>query len=207
MAALARFLYATLAPLIRFWFHVCIIGAEKLPKEGRAILATNHNNASEPVVIAVAFPRRIAFMAKEELFTWNAAFGRLLRSFGAFPVRRGTGDTSAIRESIKALSEDKILSIQIEGHRNRGNRLPPKPGVGMIATRAQAPVYPTAVITRKRGLWYHSTIIIGDPFCPEEVAGTHGEKYQAIAQRASDEIWQLYDAFVAAEEKPSQAAR
>ena len=41
---------------------------EKLPKEGSVLLASNHLSNWDPVILAISLPRKLHFMAKEELF-------------------------------------------------------------------------------------------------------------------------------------------
>ncbi|MEI3551619.1 MAG: hypothetical protein V8Q17_03230 [Acutalibacteraceae bacterium] len=51
-------------------------------------------------------------MAKEELFVKHGkAVNGFLRTLGAFPVKRGSGDTKAIEQAIEILEQGGLLGI------------------------------------------------------------------------------------------------
>lgn len=89
-------------------------------------------------------------MAKEELFS-HRIFGGLIRSLGAFPVKRGEGDTEAIRVAIKCLENGEAVLMFPEGTRGDGITMNPiNRGVGMIAKKTGAPVLPVGVVGTNR---------------------------------------------------------
>ena len=57
----------------------------------------------DPILLGVSVKKRpIRYMAKEELFVKHGkAVNRFLRTLGAFPVKRGSGDTKAIEQQLK----------------------------------------------------------------------------------------------------------
>ena len=65
-----------------------VAGREHVPRRGGVVLAANHVRYAVPPLIGCAAPRPIHFMAKSELFT-HRFFAALIRTLGAFPVRRG----------------------------------------------------------------------------------------------------------------------
>lgn len=115
----------------------------KVPKTGPLILAANHVNAVEvPILFTELMPRPITGLAKIE--SWdNKAKGWLFSLWGAIPVRRGTADLSAFRESLEALAAGRILAIAPEGTRSYDGQLGPgNSGIIMLAVRSGAPVLP-----------------------------------------------------------------
>jgi 1-acyl-sn-glycerol-3-phosphate acyltransferase len=100
---------------LRLRFRLQAKGLEHIP-EGACILAMNHTSNYDPLLVGIYTPRKMHIMAKEELFT-NRLFGRLLRGLGAFPVKRGQGDTKALKHTLKLLGEGKLFAIFIEGTR------------------------------------------------------------------------------------------
>lgn len=127
------------------FFRFKVSGVENIPAGG-AIVAANHISLWDPPVIGCALPRQIHFMAKEELFT-NSAFSWLIHKLGAFPVKRGSPDRTAIRTAITLLKEGSILGIFPEGTRSKNGILgAPEPGLALIAIKAGVPIVPTAVI-------------------------------------------------------------
>ena len=117
-----------------------IVGRENVPLDGPVILAPIHLSHFDPPVVACASPRALSFIAKEELFR-PFLLGPLIRSLGAFPVRRGVLDKSAIRLAIERLQEGGTLIMFPEGTRGDGKTmLPLQSGVAMIAKRSGAAV-------------------------------------------------------------------
>ena len=122
-----------------------IVGRENVPKEGPVILAPIHVSFFDPPVVSCASPRAVSFMAKEELFK-PPVFGRLIRSLGAFPVRRGVVDKSSIRLAIERLKAGGALIMFPEGTRGDGKTmLPLQSGVAILAKRSGAAVVPVGV--------------------------------------------------------------
>ena len=116
-------------------------------------------------------------MAKEELFH-NKFVSAVIRSLGAFPVHRGSGDTQAINNAEVLLQNENVLGIFIEGTRSKtGELLRPKSGAAMLAFQTQKPVVP-ACISCKGGkmpkLFRKVTISYSDPISPEELGLKEG---------------------------------
>ena len=123
-------------------------------------------------------------MAKEELFD-HPIFGRLIWSLGAYPVRRGAGDTESIRKTISLLEEGEAVLVFPEGTRGDGETLNPiNKGVAMFAKRTNAPVIPVGVVGthlvmprgKSKGQKHRMTIIYGTPFTYKEVTEGHPDK-------------------------------
>ncbi|NLT96051.1 MAG: 1-acyl-sn-glycerol-3-phosphate acyltransferase [Clostridia bacterium] len=147
---------------------------EKIPPEGPVLLASNHVSNWDPVILAIALPRKLHFMAKEELFK-IFIIGSIIRKLGTFPVKRGAADRNAIRESLKVLNENKVLCIFPEGTRGKpGKLLPFQPGVTLIAHKANAPLVPIGLSGTNnilvKGLRVKVKLLIGDPIYPAQLA-------------------------------------
>jgi len=95
-----------------------VTGRDHVPRTGGVILVSNHLNNVDPPILSASLPRRIAFMAKEELYYARNASGFLARTFGAFPVRRGELDRRALKEALKVLRQGLILGLFPEGTRS-----------------------------------------------------------------------------------------
>lgn len=172
-----------------FVFRLKFVGQEKLPAEGGVIVAFNHKSNFDPVVAGLSCKRKLRFMAKEELFK-NPLFGALIKALGAFPVRRGKGDIGAIKSSLKILGEGNVMLMFPEGHRIKdGRKVKAKPGVALIAQRAQVPVVPVCISGEYK--WMHKiTVTYGKLISLEEYYGQklEQEKIQQIADNVLDEI-------------------
>jgi len=129
-------------------FRFCklkVEGAERMPKEGGVIIASTHTATLDPVILGCAFPRPLTFMAKEELFRFPP-FAALIRTLGAFPVKRGEPDRRALRKAVSLLRQGRCLVIFPEGTRNPNWQLrPPELGVALLAAWAKVPVLPVAI--------------------------------------------------------------
>lgn len=120
-------------------------GIENVPEEGAFILAVNHKSNYDPVIAGAYCPRRLTFMAKEELFE-NPVFGDLIKRLGAFPVKRGRGDVGAIKDAFAVLKNGNVLLMFPQGHRMKsGVRGKAQTGVAMIAYKMKVPVVPMCI--------------------------------------------------------------
>jgi len=141
-----------------------IRGAENIPRQGGFLLVSNHISYWDPIIIGCALPksRRIYFMAKQELFK-IPVLGRLINMLGAFPVKRGGADRTAIRTALDHLSGGRVVGIFPEGTRSKNeDMLDPHRGAAMLSTRASVPVLPVAVIG-SRGYLSKVSIVFGSP--------------------------------------------
>ncbi len=128
-------------------YHIHVIGGENIPREkGGYIIASNHVSNNDPPVVGITFKGKYTFMAKEELFHMNPIFTWLITKLGAFPVKRGAKDTSAIDRALESLKEGRIFVIFPEGTRSKDGTLGrAKSGVTLIAAQAKVPVVPVYV--------------------------------------------------------------
>ena len=130
--------------ILKLLYRIKVVGLENLPNEGGYILAANHRCLLDPIFIAAELNHRVYFMAKKELFWFP--FGALLRALGAFPVKRGEGDHSAVEKADNIIKEKKILGIFPEGTRSKtGQPLRPKSGIAVIAKDTSADILPVGI--------------------------------------------------------------
>ncbi len=128
------------------FFRYRVTGLDHLPIHGGYIVAANHLSLWDPPLLAAVLPAQVHYMAKQELFQ-IPVFSTVIRSCGAFPVKRATADRVAIRTAIHLLQADKIVGIFPEGTRSKtGKLLKPEAGLELIANKAQVPVIPVALI-------------------------------------------------------------
>jgi 1-acyl-sn-glycerol-3-phosphate acyltransferase len=143
-------LYAILKPLavvlMRLLFRVEVLHAERVPATGPLLLVSNHSSLLDPPLVGGVCPRRLAFLAKAELFG-IPLFGRLLLALGARPVRREGTDAPALRTALRVLERDGALLIFPEGTRSQreGVLREAKAGAGMLAVMSGAAVVPVYV--------------------------------------------------------------
>lgn len=138
---------------------ITVSGAENVPSAGPVLFCPNHQSDCDPAAMYIASPRRdIYFMAKEELFGIRI-FGAMIRSFGSFPVKRGTADRGAIREAEGVLGQDNALVIFPEGRLSEtGDLLEFQLGAAMIAIRSGATIIPVGIAHTRDFMPYSAVI-------------------------------------------------
>ena len=178
--------------LFRIIFRIRIEGRENISKDGALIICSNHISNFDPIMIAIAIPRPVSFMAKKELFS-NKFLEKLFLSLNAFPVDRKGSDLSAIRSSLKVLKEEKILGIFPEGTRVYKMDLDSiKSGIGLIAIKGQAPVVPIYIDSKYKP-FSKVKITIGQTMNFEDLYGKrlNSEEYGNISKEIMKSIYIL----------------
>ena len=145
-------------------------GKQNVPREGPLIVVANHLSLADPPLLSASMPRRIVFMAKEELFGWHP-LSPLVRSFGTIRVRKNLADRRALTQARQVLSRGMALGMFPEGSRSRDHTLQPAyPGAALLALNTSTPILPVAITgTEKVGgmgwlLRRRIEVNIGQPF-------------------------------------------
>jgi 1-acyl-sn-glycerol-3-phosphate acyltransferase len=185
--------------LERVLFGFRVTGRERVPISGAVIIASNHVSYCDPPVVGSAVPREVYFLAKEELFR-NKAFGWLIRQYNAIALRRAVGDIGAVKKAVELLKQGRAILMFPEGTRSLSGRLlKPKPGVGLIACMAGAPIVPAYVtgtsklrdaFLRRVGL----TVVFGEPLGAgefREVCSSDHERYEKLTEEVMRRIEDL----------------
>jgi 1-acyl-sn-glycerol-3-phosphate acyltransferase len=135
----------TIGSAVKLFARLRVYGAQRMPRNGGIVAASNHFSWIDPPALGAASPRTLYFMAKVEAHR-VPGLGQLLRSFGAFPVRRGESDREAVRTMRGIVRAGHALGMFAEGARQRGG-LPGlvQPGAAMVAITEEVPVIPAAI--------------------------------------------------------------
>ena len=122
-----------------------VYGKDRVPPTGGCVVASNHFSWLDPVVLGVASPRVIYYMAKIEAHR-IPGLGAFIRAFGCFPVRRGESDRDAVRTMRKIVADGHALGLFVEGTRQRsGVPGEVQPGAAMVALQEAVPILPVAI--------------------------------------------------------------
>jgi 1-acyl-sn-glycerol-3-phosphate acyltransferase len=172
---MGRFQWAAtrvMGPLLSSAYRLRVVGAERVPAAGPAVLASNHASLLDVPALVVAVPRPVWFMAKVELFRGPLS-SRFFHELGGFPVRRGGHDPAAVRTGLAVLERGRLLAMYPEG--TRGRVLQGfLPGAAWMALATGAPLIPVGVAGTAEALPRGSfvprrsriTVTIGDPLEP-----------------------------------------
>lgn len=151
-----------------------VVGRENVPRKGPVIVASNHLNNADPPFVTRALGRYPVFMAKKEMLEMPL-FGLGFRAWGAFPVRRGEVDLSAMRAATRVVGRGDMLLMFPEGTRSRTGGLGRgRSGTARVALRTGVPILPVAITGSESIKWpgfflrprqvRHIRVVIGEPF-------------------------------------------
>ncbi|GLY54352.1 lysophospholipid acyltransferase family protein [Lentzea sp. NBRC 102530] len=194
--------HVLLGPILRLFFQPKIIeGAENIPKDGGAILASNHLAVSDSFFLPLMLSRRVTFPAKIEYFTGTGIKGKLQKWFfsgvGQVPIDRSSASAAqgALDTGVRIVREGKLLGIYPEGTRSPDARLyKGKVGVAWIALESGAPVIPVAMFGTDKAnpigsrMWkpHPIRIKIGKPLDFSRYEGLSGDRF--VLRSITDEI-------------------
>ncbi|MFY7806753.1 MAG: lysophospholipid acyltransferase family protein [Limnoraphis robusta] len=185
--------------MFHLYFRGRIHGLERMPQQGRVIIVSNHASDFDPPIVASSMARPVAFMAKEELFK-VPILKDAIRLYGAYPVKRGASDRSAIRAALDSLEQGWAAGLFLEGTRTPDGRIhDPKLGAALIAAKAEAPLLPVCVWGTHAILQEGSgmprpvpvTVRVGELIDPPR--STQRQELEAITQKCADILNGLHD--------------
>lgn len=123
-----------------------VAGSGYVPDKGPFILASNHLSNIDPVLLGTISKIKLSYMAKSELFSFPL-FSWILKHSNAFPVKRNTADSAAIRRAVEILKGGRGLVVFPEGTRGAGLRddFRVNRGIGFLARVAGVPIVPAYI--------------------------------------------------------------
>jgi 1-acyl-sn-glycerol-3-phosphate acyltransferase len=190
-----------IGPWLRVLFRPWTDNMDAVPKEGAAILVSNHLSFSDSFFLPLVCPRPITFLAKQEYFTGKGIKGLISKAFftgvGQVPIDRTSGRAAeaAITTGVRILREGHLLGIYPEGTRTADGRLyRGKTGVARMALEAQVPVIPVAMIGtyeiqppgRVRPSIRRVGVVFGEPLDFSRYEGLESDRF--VLRSVTDEI-------------------
>ena len=195
-------LYTILRPvawlIFKCLFFVSHKGKENLPSTGSYILASNHLSLIDPVFLGLGVSKRkVHYMAKAELFR-NKFMAWFCRSLGAFPVKRGAMDVSAMKTAIDELTKGHIVGIFPQGKRVRESKISRyKSGFALMASKSNCLVVPAYIKTKNQriSIFRKVSVTFGKPMTLQDLGYSDGntENLHLMAQRLMEETERLAD--------------
>lgn len=148
-------------------------GKENYPREGAALLVSNHLGDSDGVIGIAFSPRSVEYLAKSELYDFPVV-GWLMRAYGMIWIHRGQPDRRALRAAAQALQEGRLVGIAPEARESISGALEQGAyGAAYLANKTGSPVVPvTFTHTENKRVFSNIlhlrktdiTVTIGKPF-------------------------------------------
>lgn len=199
-----------IGPVLRLLFRPWVEGIEHIPKEGPAILASNHLSFSDSIFLPLVVDRRVTFLAKSDYFTGPGIKGWLTAAFfrgvGQLPIDRSGGKASeaALNAGLRVLDTGDLLGLYPEGTRSPDSRLyRGRTGVARMALTAGVPVIPVAMIDTDKAQPTGQIIPnirrigvkIGAPLDFSRYEGMEGDRFvlRSVTDEIMYELMQLSD--------------
>jgi len=160
---------------------------------GPMLVIANHTSNVDPLLVALAVPRRVYFLAKEEVFQMTFV-GWLSRIFRVIPMSRGKTDYRALKLSMETLRQGRVLCLYPEGTRSKTGKLrQAMPGAVSMAIKAGVPILPVGITGGWEALRVRPipllrrriSVTIGDPYFP---AAPNRKLDHEAAQALTDEM-------------------
>ena len=147
-------LYRIVRPIITFLFLIVfrprIVGRNRIPTNGRIILAGNHTNYLDCILLISCTKRTIHFLAKDELL--KSPIGFIFKGMGIIPVNRRIHDKMALNSGIDTLNSNGVIGIFPEGTINKTKDviLPFKIGAVKMASVSGSKIIPFTITGKYR---------------------------------------------------------
>ena len=143
---LCRLLRHPIRSVLERVFDLTVDGTEHVPPSGPYIIAANHHNYLDGVVLAVALKQPISFLVMPRVYHATPLHPLLHRHLGSIPINLERPDVGALRRALAALDDGGIVGIFPEGPFSvRGRLEPGLHGVALLAMRSGVPVVPAGI--------------------------------------------------------------
>lgn len=166
-------LYKIVRPLIKLFtmlvFRPKYIGRENIPKSGAIVLAGNHTNNFDCIVLISATKRTIHFLGKHTLF--DGFKSSIFKGMGVIPVdRTKKKNHEATLAAINVLKKGQVIGIFPESTINRTEDviMPFRMGAVKMASVAECRIVPFAIMGEYKPFRKGLTLIFGKPMTVDD---------------------------------------
>jgi 1-acyl-sn-glycerol-3-phosphate acyltransferase len=147
-----RILRAMAGLYTRTYQQTRILQQCKLPAKGPAILVCNHTSSIDPILLQARSPRLIRWMMAKEYFQMQP-MRWVFERVGVILVDRGAHDMASLRTAMRVIAKGYVLGVFPEGRiETTPEIIPFQSGIGLLALKTRAPVFPAYLDGSQRGL-------------------------------------------------------
>lgn len=179
-------LYKLARPIITLFFKIFyrpkIIGVNNIPKSGRVILAGNHTNNFDSVLLMSSTKRNIHFLAKIELTKGIKKI--IFNNLGIIPVDRSKKSNGEVIDIAKKyLENDLVVGIFPEGTTEKGcgYLLPFKIGAVKLSSDTNTEIVPFKISGNYKIFTKNLKIIFDKPYkAGKDLEKSNKELYNII---------------------------
>lgn len=178
------------------WFRYRFTGKSRVPLAGPVLLVANHQSNLDPVIVGIACPRQLKYLARVGLFFFP--LNLWIRALGAVPIDRERGALAGIRTTLELLKQDNAVLVFPEGSRTFDGKLQPMlSGFCLLARRSKATIVPVALdgayqaLPRGSFVCHRHPIYLsfGLPITPKQFEGMSDEQLtELVTGRIAQEL-------------------
>jgi 1-acyl-sn-glycerol-3-phosphate acyltransferase len=160
--------------ILRIIARVELNNFHKIPDVGACLVVSNHLGRLDAMLAMILTDREDVILMVADKYKAYAFWRFMVRQLDAIWLNRNEADFAAMRQVHRRLKAGGIAAIAPEGTRSTTEALlPGKPGAAYLATKANVPIIPVAIVGTedrvvrhqlKRLRRLHIIIHTGDPF-------------------------------------------
>jgi acyl-[acyl-carrier-protein]-phospholipid O-acyltransferase/long-chain-fatty-acid--[acyl-carrier-protein] ligase len=182
-------IHAFLKSILMLWFRPRIQGLHKIDLTQPSIIIPNHVSLVDAVLLSFCLPKGATFVVNTEIAKRFAFFLRFRKHITVDPL-----NPYSIRHMLRVIKNGETLVIFPEGRiTTTGSLMKIYSGVGYLALRTGAPVYPVAIQGLERSVfsylkgklrlsWFPEvTLSVGNPFTIERDVNLSMREQKAAA--------------------------
>lgn len=188
-------------PIIRRLWDLELVGFERLPADGPALLCPNHISFIDSVFVTMNAPRNVSSVGKAEYMdSWRTRY--LFTWMGMIPIDRSGGSkaAAALEAAAAALRRGDLFLVYPEGTRSRNGKLGKgRTGAARLSLETGAPIYPVGITgtdliqppdARFPKLFRRARVEIGRPIRPDKYLDMP-ERHRALRAMTDEVMFEI----------------
>jgi 1-acyl-sn-glycerol-3-phosphate acyltransferase len=139
------FWYGFTFTALTFGFSYRMEGRRNIPRTGPALLIANHQSWFDPILVGLASPRYLCFLARKTLFK-SRALSWIMRSLNTAAVDQEGFAREGLKTVLDQFQAGRAVLIFPEGERCLDGQMHPfKPGVTLLIKKGKIPIVPVGI--------------------------------------------------------------